>query len=308
MSTESEEMCKPSRAALFAGCAGSTIAAAAVILGVVGTELPSAAIAADDVVSLSPQRESELKPGDTFHECTNCPEMIVVPAGSFVMGSPPTEKKRLRNEGPQHDVTIPKLFAVSRYELTFDGWDACSAGGGCDGYQPSDAGWGRGRQPVVNVSWNEAQRYVAWLSRLTGKPYRLLTEAEYEYAARAGTQTAYPWGDEIGKNNANCLGCSSQADSNKPVPVGSFAPNRFGLYDMVGNVWSWVQDCTHENYDGAPKDGSAWIEGGDCDGHVVRGGSWFSSPESLRSASRSADARGNRSDALGMRIGRTLAR
>src|SRR6185295_13805483 len=129
-------------------------------------------------------------------------------------------------------------FAVSKFDVTFDDWDACMTTGGCphEG-RASDFGRGRGNRPVIFVSWDDARAYIAWLSRMTGKPYRLLTEAEYEYAARAGTQTSYPWGDEIGKNNANCNGCGSQWDGRGTTPVGSFSPNRFGLFDMVGNVY-----------------------------------------------------------------------
>jgi formylglycine-generating enzyme required for sulfatase activity len=144
---------------------------------------------------------------------------------------------------------------------------------------------------------------VAWLSRITGKEYRLLSEAEYEYAARAGTQTAYPWGDEIGKNNANCKGCGSQWDGEQTAPVGSFAANGFGLYDLVGNVYQWVEDCYHDS--GAPADGTAWT-GGDCTGRVVRGGSWGDFPVSLRSANRGRLISALRIDGLGFRVGRTL--
>jgi formylglycine-generating enzyme required for sulfatase activity len=140
---------------------------------------------------------------------------------------------------------------------------------------------------------------------MTGKPYRLLSEAEFEYAARAGTQTAYPWGDDIGKNNANCAGCGSKWDR-QPSPVGSFAANRFGLYDMHGNVWQWIEDCYHGDYDGAPQDGSAWIEGGDCTRRVARGGSWYSIPAGLRSAVRNWITSDGRLNYLGFRVGRTL--
>ena len=155
---------------------------------------------------LSPQQEQALKPKDTFKECTNCPQMMVVPAGSFTMGSPASEPGRYSDEWPQHTVTLVRQFAIGQFELTFDEWDACVAGGGCNGYKPSDQGWGRGRRPAINVSWDDANAYVAWLSKLTGKSYRLLSEAEYEYATRAGAQTAYPWGDDIGSNHANCAG------------------------------------------------------------------------------------------------------
>jgi formylglycine-generating enzyme required for sulfatase activity len=174
---------------------------------------------------------------DTFKECSDCPQMIVVPAGSFTMGSPANERGWRRDfEGPQHRVNLPRQFAVGQFEVTFDEWDACVVDSGCNGYKPSDQGWGRGRQPVINVTWNDAKAYVAWLSNKTGQTYRLLTEAEYEYATRAGTTTAYPWGDEIGKNNANCSACGSQWDRKQTAPVGSFTANGFGLYDMVGNV------------------------------------------------------------------------
>ena len=230
-------------------------------------------------------------------------DMVVVPAGSFMMGSLPTEKDRDAAEGPQHIVTIAKPFAVAKFELTFDEWDTCVAYGDCP-QGVSDGGWGRGQQPVIFVTWDDAQRYAAWLSKMTGKPYRLLTEAEYEYATRAGTTTAYPWGNDIGKNNANCNGCGSKWDNQQTAPVGSFKPNAFGLYDMVGNVFEWVEDCVHANYDGAPTDGSAWIEGGLCTYRLDRGGSWnFPSP---RSAYRNSSPTGQRIDNLGFRVGRTL--
>ena len=256
---------------------------------------------------LTTTAEQALKGGDSFKECaTDCPEMIIVPAGSFMMGSPPTENGRYNSEGPQHAVTIAKPFAVSKYELTFAEWDACARYGDCDP-NISDAGFGRGQQPVIGVTWGDAKQYVAWLSKMTGETYRLLSEAEYEYAARAGTQTVYPWGDEIGKNNADCDGCGSQWDNRQPAPVGSFAANRFGLYDMVGNIVEWVEDCIHNNYDGAPTDGSAWIGGGDCKLRVVRGGSWHRGPEFLRSALRLAILTGARYNNLGFRVGRTLS-
>ena len=255
---------------------------------------------------LSPDAERALKPGNSFRECAkDCPEMIVVPAGDFVMGSPTNEEGRYDNEGPQRKVTIASPLAASKFEVTFDEWDACVAYGDCEP-RVSDGGWGRGRQPVINVTWDDAQRYVAWLSKMTGKPYRLLSEAEWEYAARAGTQTAYSWGDKIGKGNANCNGCGSQWDARQTAPVGSFAPNAFGLHDMHGNVWEWVEDCYHDNYDGAPTDGSAWTAGGNCSVRVVRGGSWHDGPQYLRSAYRVGSATADRYDILGFRVGRAL--
>ena len=175
--------------------------------------------------------------------------------------------------------------------------------GGCNGYKPPDEGWGRGKRPAINVM-GRRQRLRRLAGGKTGKPYRLLTEAEYEYATRAGTTTAYPWGDAIGKNNANCTGCGSQWNGKQTAPVGSFAANGFGLYDMVGNVWEWTRDCYHDGYNGAPTDGSAWTSG-DCNRRVVRGGSWLASPgaSAPRSASGTPPAleRHHR-----FRVGRTL--
>jgi formylglycine-generating enzyme required for sulfatase activity len=260
---------------------------------------------------VSASTEGTLKPKETFRECateggkSRCPEMLVIPGGSFMMGSPPTESGRDSSEDPQHQVTVASQLAVSRFQLTFEEWDTCVIYGDCPA-NISDSGFGRGRRPVINVTWHDAQRYVAWLSKMTGKPYRLLTEAEYEYATRAGTQTAYHWGDEIGKRHANCMDCGSEWDKKQTAPVGSFAPNAFGLYDMAGNVFSWTEDCWHDDYNSAPMDGSAW-GGGDCGRRVVRGGSWFDQRRGLRSAFRiGVSAVGGDTD-LGFRIARTLA-
>ena len=260
----------------------------------------------DDYV-LTPAKERALKPGDTFQECTkDCPMMVVIPAGEFMMGSPVNEKDHSISEGPQHSVTIARPFAVSMFDVTFADWDACVSVGGCpqEG-RAHDAGWGRGTRPVIHVSWDDAQAYVDWFSRMTGKAYRLLTEAEWEYAARAGTTTAYYWGDEIGKNNANCHRCGSQWDNLKTSPVGSFKPNLFGLYDMAGNVWQWVHDCDHADYKGAPTDGLAWTTG-DCGRRIVRGGSWGYFPVDPRSAYRYGDNADDRNYTTGFRVARTL--
>ena len=175
--------------------------------------------------------QERLKPGDTFRDCADCPLMVVVPAGSFMMGSP----YWYANEGPVHEVTIAKPFAVGVYEVTFDEWDACSWV-----RSPDDGGWGSEGGPVMNVGWDDAQDYVRWLSETTGETYRLLSESEWEYAARAGTQTSYWWGDDIESNRANCNGCESRWDDAGTAPVGSFSPNAFGLYDVHGNVWECV--------------------------------------------------------------------
>jgi formylglycine-generating enzyme required for sulfatase activity len=258
-----------------------------------------------DPYVLKPDAERALKPLTSFRECAkDCPEMIVIPAGGFTMGSPTTEHGHDNDEGPQHKVTIAKPFAVSKYDVTFADWDACVSVGGCRKITNANLGQDT-TKPVVNVDWVDAHTYVAWLSKMTGQPYRLLTEVEWEYAARAGTTTAYYWGDDIGKGNANCNGCGSQWGAKQTSPVGSFAANQFGLYDMAGNVWQWVQDCYHGNYDGAPTDGSAWTSG-DCSKPVVRGGSWDYFPQHLRSAIRNRYPSGLRYGNLGFRVGRTL--
>lgn len=269
--------------------------------------IPAASAAPAHVAVLSPAQEKALKPNRPFKECAHCPEMVVVPAGKFRMGSPASQPAHAADEAPQHTVTIARRFAVDRFEVTFDEWDACAADGGCNGYKPSDEGWGRGRRPVINVSWDDANAYVAWLSKKTGKPYRLLSESEYEYAARAGTQTAYPWGNAVGTNKADCHACGSQWDAKQTAPVGSFAANKFGLYDMVGNVREWTEDCYHDSYTGAPADGSAWVEGASCDDRVVRGGSWLLAPAFLRSASRYWFTTGYRLRYVGFRVARTLS-
>ncbi|MGA2492468.1 MAG: SUMF1/EgtB/PvdO family nonheme iron enzyme [Roseiarcus sp.] len=253
---------------------------------------------------LTADAERALKPLASFRECAeNCPEMIVVPPGEFVMGSPATEPGRQADEGPQHKVSIARPFAVSRYDVTFADWDACVAVGECP--PAPNGGWGEGARPVINVSLGDAQKYVGWLSQITGKPYRLLSEAEWEYAARAGRSTAYFWGDDVGVANADCIGCGSPWDGKESSPAGSFKPNAFGLYDMAGDVWQFVQDCPHATYDGAPSDGSVWT-GGDCSRHSVRGGSSNSPPQDIRSARRYKISTDTRDTGLGFRVARTL--
>ena len=252
-------------------------------------------------------RKRARNPGDTFRDCPECPELVVVPAGSFMMGSPVGEKGRFINEGPLHEVRIDYPLAVGVYAVTFDEWDACVSDGGCGGYHPGDKGWGRGTRPVINVNWEDAQMYVKWLSWKTGKGYRLLSESEWEYVARAGTRTRYWWGDEIDRNRANCNGCGSRWDNKRTAPVGSFSANAFGLYDVHGNVQEWVEDCWNDSYDGAPEDGSAWVsEDCDCYQRVLRGGSWSYLPRNLRSTSRNRYATGNRNNFNGFRVARTL--
>ena len=263
---------------------------------------------------LKPEQESALQPGEAFKECAaDCPEMIVIPAGKFMMGSPASHgsggdpvlaaRALYGNEQPLHEVTLARSLAISKYDVTFANWDACAAVGGCA--HITDNGMGRGSKPLVNVTWKQAQHYVGWLAKLTGRPYRLLSEAEWEYAARAGTTTAYYWGEEIGKGNANCIGCDSAWDGRETSPVGSFKPNPFGLYDMAGNVWQWEEDCYQNNYIGAPTDGSPRLTG-DCEFRVLRGGSWSHPPDTLRSAFRDKNSTDKLSDRVGFRVARTL--
>ena len=237
--------------------------------------------------------------------------MVVVPNGDFMMGSPSTDTEADTDEFPQHSVTIPQPIAVGKFEVTFDNWDTCYELGGCR-IRPDDYGWGLGTRPVVDVNWADAQQYVAWLSKQTGKQYRLLTEAEWEYATRAGTTTAYYWGNDVkkdGQTMADCFDCGSAWDNQKTAPAGSFPANAFGLNDTLGNVWEWVQDCYHDSYDGAPADGSTWTDSDDCKERVSRGGSWADLPQVLlRSAFRLRTPSVNRYTGLGFRVARVLER
>ena len=304
--------------------------------------------------------ERALQPGDTFRECAkDCPEMVVIPPGEFWMGSPDGEG--YRSEHPRRKIKIAKPFAVGKFEVTWDDWEACVAMRGCDGgptsdasfgiwdqakayvawlYRKvrvkiakpfaegkfdgrptSDAGFGKGRHPLIYVSWDQAKAYVAWLSRMTGKPYRLLTEAEWEYAARGVTSAdaphpPYPWGDKASHEYANygtdqcCQGKTEGRDKwLYTAPVGQFPANAFGLHDMHGNDFEWVEDPWHDDYRGSPPpptDGSVWMEGGDVSRRVVRGGSWNNDPRDLRSAVRNWNTAGSRSNNLGFRVARTL--
>ena len=270
---------------------------------------------------LKPEAERALKPGDPpFRECAkDCPEMVVLPAGSFWMGSPNSEaraqpERRSRSHGD--DRRNPSPSASSRSPGT-TGRPVLRCGAATVG-QPATAAWERASIPVINVSWDQAKAYVAWLSRMTGKPYRLLTEAEWEYAARGVTSAdaphpPYPWGDQASHEYANygtdqC--CNGRVEGRDQwfytAPVGQFPPNAFGLHDMHGNVWEWVEDPWHDDYRGAPIDGSAWTEGGDASRRVVRGGSWNYDPEDLRSAVRIGYPTDFRLNVLGFRVGRTL--
>ena len=203
--------------------------------------------------------------------------MVVVPAGSFAMGSSSDYEK------PVHRVSFVRNFAIGRREVTFNEWDKCVDDGGCKS-RPQDRGWGRGDRPVINVSWLDAKEFVAWLSQKTGQVYRLPSEAEWEYAARAGTDTPFWWGSTAGSRQANCRECNT-GQSEQTLPVGTFQPNRFGLYDTAGNAAEWVEDCWNDNYVGAPTDGSARTSG-QCRLRVLRGGSFDSASTYTRSMAR----------------------
>jgi formylglycine-generating enzyme required for sulfatase activity len=295
------------------------------------------------VAVVTPPPEPEPAPpshraGETFQDCANCPEMVVLPAGSFQMGSPSGEEGRDGDEGPLHRVSVEQAFAVGKHEVTRGQYAAFvratgrGSGGGCYVYNGSE--WGaqssrswrdpgysqNDREPVVCVNWNDAEAYVGWLSRETGHEYRLLAEAEWEYAARAGTRTARYWGASADQacGYANVHDRTSNRENGfdwehhdcddgygQTAPVGSFAPNAFGLYDMLGNVWEWTQDCWHDNYSGAPTHSIAWQGSSDCR-RVLRGGSWGGNPRGVRAAYRYGDDTGDRNFNFGFRVARTL--
>ena len=270
-----------------------------------------------------------------FKECPECPVMLGIPAGTFTMGSPPNEPGRFDTEGPQHDVTV-KAFALGKYNVTVEefllflkqtgyrpepcnpilnlGWRSPGSGLAYPPFIGQPARW-----PAACLDWRDAQAYVEWLNRKVREarpelgnregPYRLPTEAEWEFAARGGTTTPRWWGNDIGAGRANCNGCGSPYDYKVLAEVDSFDPNPFGLFGMLGNVWQFTEDCWHESYAGAPADGSAWHEPY-CDRHVVRGGSWNNLPIFVRSAARSGSiANGGEYDysgVAGFRLARTL--
>jgi len=287
------------------------------------------------LVATLPAARAQDRPDREFAECTDCPAMVAIPAGRFLMGSPGTEAGRFDSEGPQHWVSV-RAFALGKYPVSNDQFLVFLR---ATGYQPPacnptlDLAWkspGRGLAfppghtdpptwPAVCLSWDDAEHYIEWLNaKVRGTPaapaghagpYRLPSEAEWEYAARAGSTTSRWWGEAVGAGRANCNGCGSTWDNSLLAPVGSFGPNPFGLYDMLGNVWQWVDDCWHDTYIGAPEDGSSWATG-HCDRRVMRGGSWDNLPVFVRSAARSrgyADgADFDYSSYAGFRLARTL--
>jgi formylglycine-generating enzyme required for sulfatase activity len=267
-----------------------------------GTQASTPGPPAAEAESSAPSAKAE--PGhDRVRDCEVCPELVPVPAGEFMMGAPASDKDGSAQERPQHRVRVEKPVLAGRYEVTFAQWDACVAGGGC-GQRPDDFGWGRDDRPVMLVSWHDVQEYLGWLRATTGKPYRLLTEAEWEYVNRAGTATRYWWGDALGTGNANCKGCGSQWDDRQTAPVGSFRPNAFGLYDTAGNVWEWVADCWVEDFTSAGRDASAVPDPEPCERRVLRGGSWINKPGNLRASARAWGAADGRVNIVGLRVAR----
>jgi len=257
---------------------------------------PSAKAAAESAQTTQP---SGNMPGETFRDCAECPEMIVVPAGEFDMGSNDTPREK-----PVHRVAIARPFAIGRREVTFAEWDQCVAAGACS-YRPNDRGWGRGNHPVIDVSWDDAKAYLNWLSQKTGKQYRLPTEAEWEYAARAGSKSPFWWGSDKGKGLANCHDCGAPDAGSKTSATGSFRPNAFGLYDTSGNAAEWVEDCWNDSYSSAPKDGSASTNG-QCALRVLRGGSFGNTADAVRSPARFRYDHDVRYFANGFRAARNL--
>ena len=293
---------------------------------------------------LSPAQEQTLKAGDAFRECDGCPEMVVIPAGAFLMGSPQSEGDRDDNEGPQRRVTIGKPFALGRFELTIDQFVAFvtetgyDAGNACDLWQDGSfaerPGYSfrktnfpqTGAHPAPCLSWDDAKAYLAWLSGKTGRAYRLPSEAEWEYAARAGTTGRFHFGDNEADYCRHGNGVDATALAEVPgakekgwdalpcrdghaftAPVGSFAPNAFGLHDTHGNVFEWVQDCWNDSFKDAPIDGSAWLTG-DCSIRVQRGGAWGYPRTYLRIAVRGRQGQAYRYINAGVRVAREIGR
>ena len=236
------------------------------------------------------------------------PAMVRIPAGKFLMGCESSADDCDDRDKPLHEVTIARPFALSAYEVTYSEFDACVEDGVCSKRIFRDQGWGGGTRPVIHVSWKDAQDYLAWLTEQTGAEYRLPSEAEWEYAARAGTSTRYSWGDDVGTGRANCGGCGSPWDWRQTAPVGSFRPNGFGLYDVHGNVAEFVADCWNDSYQDAPSDGSAWLQG-DCSKRVLRGGLWSGSAQVLSASFRiivPVRETEIHADFIGLRVARTL--
>lgn len=270
-----------------------------------------------------PARAVPAGSGQTFRDslvggasCPQCPLLVVAPPGSYLIGSPTNEPERegwqKDVESPQIRVTVSQPFAVGRYAVTFDEWTACVNDGACGGHRPSDNGWGRGNRPVINVSWIDAKGYVDWLTRKTGRPYRLLSDTEREYVARAGTTTPFWFGNSITINDANYDGNyiyegggELGAFRNQTVPVDSFRPNPWGLYNVHGNVWEWVEDCWQPSHRGHNGTTAPRLEG-DCTKRGRRGGAWLGVPWAVRAAHRADGQVTDRMNEIGFRVARNI--
>ncbi len=256
-----------------------------------------------------PAQKQKPAVGSVFKDCDTCPELVVIPAGIYIMGLGSSRKR----DGPAHRVNIKRPLAMGRYEVTFREWFACVAEGGCL-HKPDDHRWGTIRRPVINIDWHQAQNYLKWLSAKTGHTYRLPSEAEWEYAHRGGTTTQFWWGDDVGNKMANCRDCESRqcctpkdhsCCSHGTLPIGSFKPNPFGLFDTAGNVFEWTADCWNPDHRGAPKDASVRTEG-DCNNRVIRGGSFYYFSKVAGAAYRAKNPPGVKSYWLGFRVVREL--
>ncbi|CAG2130510.1 formylglycine-generating enzyme family protein [Cupriavidus numazuensis] len=250
-------------------------------------------------VSVGGERKPPVEAKGEIRDCPVCPVLVSLPAGSFTMGSNASDPA----EKPPHHVSISQPFAIGRYEVTVEQWNACVDTGGCD--RIATVANSAKNSPVRDVSWDDAQQYVTWLSKTTGKTYRLPTEAEWEYAARGGTASAYWWGDQMRKGTANCKDCGDPWSQDAPANVGSFAANPFGLYDVNGSVWEWVRDCWHSSYKNAPADGRSWEEAS-CGARVIRGGSWREGATYMVSSTRFKYSSSVRQSQNGFRVARDL--
>jgi formylglycine-generating enzyme required for sulfatase activity len=256
-----------------------------------------------------------LRSGKTFRDCPDCPMMVVIPAGAFWQGSAESSPLAVSLEKPRHRVTIAEPFAVSVFEITMAQWDACVADSGCD-TRPQDNGWGRGNRPVIMVSWNDAMQYVGWLGKKTGQVYSLPSESQWEYLARAGEESDWLGGSasavcDYGNIAANETAfewrhpdCEDGAVA-RTTPAGSYQPNAFGVYDVIGNVAEWTLDCMNLSYLEAPSDGGAWSRGM-CSSRMTRGGSWFTGTRESRLAARFNLKNGDRNDFTGFRVVRQV--
>jgi len=248
-----------------------------------------------------PVKVLPVRPGkvEEIQDCPSCPVMLALPAGNFTMGA----SRGDRSEKPAHKVSINKPFAIGKYEVTVAQWNECHTAGACS-YKP-DFNDPQDNSPIRDISWSDAQEYTKWLSTVTQKPYRLPTEAEWEYAARGGTDTTYWWGNEVGASQADCKNCGGKWNNKSPAAVDAFPANPFGLHGTSGGVWEWVADCWHKTYKGAPKDGTAWSRN-DCRENVIRGGAWRNDANYIHSASRFKYDTHVRYLLNGFRIARTL--